>query len=194
MRPTDLLEQEHRYIQKVADALVLEADAIEHEGTADFALLQQVVEFLREFADLRHNSKEESVLFPILEERGLPPAGDPLGTLKHDHEVVRSLVAALAGIAARTRRGEDVPVNEIVKCLRDLADLYSGLIRKENYQLFPMAQKVLNTNDEAEVLRLFGQSDWLMGTEQHDKYERFAEGISPRAGCGGVRRGIADST
>jgi hemerythrin-like domain-containing protein len=91
-------------------------------------------------------------------------------------------VAALAGIAARTRRGESVPVDEIVICLRNLVDFYSELIWKENYQLFPLAQEVLSTHDEAEVLRMFGQSDWLIGTEQHAKYERFADELSARVG------------
>jgi hemerythrin-like domain-containing protein len=58
--------------------------------------LRNLMEFMQVFADKCHQGKEEKILFPLLETKGVPVNGCPLGILIHEHQSGRKLVAELA--------------------------------------------------------------------------------------------------
>jgi hemerythrin-like domain-containing protein len=176
-KPTDVLEEEHRSIQKVVGALAVQAEAMEGGREPDLDLLEQIVDFLRVFADRCHHGKEEDILFPLLESKGVPPHGCPLGALKHDHVAGRALVSQLAQAVADRKAGAPVPNETFVKCLRGLTELYPNHIWKEDYLLFPMVSKVLGAEDQAALLRRFAEADREIGSDAHHRYEDFAEKV-----------------
>ena len=65
--PTEILEEEHHYIQKVVGAMAALAERLETGQDVDTAMLQSIVEFMRTFADNCHHGKEETHLFTLLE-------------------------------------------------------------------------------------------------------------------------------
>ncbi len=69
-RPTDALEQEHRIIQRVVGAMAALADEVEKGKVIPPEVVQDLLEFLRTFADRCHHGKEEACLFPMLERKG----------------------------------------------------------------------------------------------------------------------------
>jgi hemerythrin-like domain-containing protein len=48
--------------------------------------LEESVNFLRHFADECHHFKEEKLLFPLMEEDGIPREGEPIGMMLVEHE------------------------------------------------------------------------------------------------------------
>jgi hemerythrin-like domain-containing protein len=61
---------------------------------------KKALDFIRHFADECHHFKEEQVLFPAMEEHGIPKEGGPIGMMLIEHEegrgYVRDMAAAIA--------------------------------------------------------------------------------------------------
>ena len=85
--PTEMLEAEHRVIQRVVGAMAVMAHALESGQAVEVRTLRDIVEFMRTFADKCHHGKEEVQLFPALERQRFPAHGCPMGALLHEHQL-----------------------------------------------------------------------------------------------------------
>lgn len=83
--PIHLLTHEHHYILKVVHGLSAIDEALVRGQPPDLARLRGVVAFMREFADQCHHAKEEAILFPAMEAKGVPHDGCPLEGLLREH-------------------------------------------------------------------------------------------------------------
>lgn len=176
LRSTQALGQEHEVIQRVVAAVSLTADRIEQSHTTDWTLVSNIGEFLREYADHLHHAKEERSLFPLLEARGVPASGCPLGALRHEHQAGRALVAELNGLAAA--KGDDDPRREqLISALRSIVKLYVEHMWKEDYLLIPMSGKVLSTADDDTVVREFENINAAFGEAERRRFEDFAASL-----------------
>lgn len=104
--PTRQLAEDHEYVLLVVGAMEAEAARMERTGTVDIARVARMVEFTRDFTDGDHHVKEESLLFPLLEERSTA-AGATVSILLSEHEAardcIRKVAEALPDAGARTR-------------------------------------------------------------------------------------------
>ncbi len=94
--PTGMLREEHQLILRVLDvvqSLLEKGDA----GEWDFDAWDDCVAFFRLFADACHHGKEEDLLFPELEARGMPRDSGPIAVMLSEHKQGRALVAQMAG-------------------------------------------------------------------------------------------------
>ena len=107
-KATELLSDEHRVIERVL-AVVEKLAAAPVEGRLDS--WKQALDFIRHFADGCHHLKEEKVLFPAMEEHGIPRDGGPIGMMLMEHEegrgYVRTMMAALTLAEARNEAAKD---------------------------------------------------------------------------------------
>ena len=155
--PVAELSSEHEVIQKVAAGLSALEVRLSAGGSVDVALLRRVLEFLREYADRLHHGKEEVLLFPMLERRGVPAYGCPVGALLAEHQRGRALVAEFADhLAAYESDAGGAGVN-LATTMKALGELYATHIWKEEYLLFPMSEKVLDKADLAELAARFAE-------------------------------------
>ena len=175
--PTEILEAEHHVIQKVVGAMAVLAQTLETGQEVEAKTLEDIVEFMRTFADKCHHGKEEAHLFPALERKGIPPRGCPVGALLHEHQQGRALVAELAEAVAAYARGETSAKEALQKTLRGLVELYPGHIWKEDYLLFPMTNKVLSPRDQQDLREQFERVEEAIGRDVHHRFERMAEEI-----------------
>jgi hemerythrin-like domain-containing protein len=172
------MEAEHRLIETVVKALGGVADALEKGQHADVAMLATAVEFFRVYADKLHHGKEETLFFPLLVKRGVPPQGCPIGGLKHEHEKGRLLVQALADQTPAYAQGGPGAKDALVQTLRGLADLYQNHIWKEDAMVFPMADKVLTTADQEELSKNFAEVDRSIGLVTVARMEQLAKSLA----------------
>jgi len=170
-KPTDVLEDEHRYILKVIGAVTVLAESLEKGEQVEPETFKNIVEFMRIFADKCHHGKEEALLFPLLEKRGVSPQGCPIGVLIHDHQTGRTLVTGLAEAAEGYQNGDPVALDAILKNIHGITALYPGHIWKEDYLAFPMSNKVLNSEDQQSLSEEFEKVDENIG---RDVYQRLA--------------------
>ncbi len=151
MKATQELIAEHnavlvalQILEKVEAALEAKRDqAPEHLG--------QLVEFLKGFVDRCHHGKEEDVLFPELERRGVRRDGGPIGVMLMEHEIGRGHVRAISDGLDQLRRGEAGAVTAIREHASAYRELLRSHIHKENNVLFPMADRFV-PDDVAETL------------------------------------------
>lgn len=178
MTPTQVMETEHRLIETVVKALGGVAAALEKGQPADAAMLATAVEFFRVYADKLHHGKEETLFFPMLVKRGVPPQGCPIGGLNHEHEKGRELVLALAERAPAFGQGKPGSREALLETLRGIVDLYQNHIWKEDAMVFPMADKVLSPADHTELSERFGEVDRAVGLDVVARLETFAKSLA----------------
>jgi hemerythrin-like domain-containing protein len=140
---TDILREEHVLILRGLDVLERAAAGLEHGATIPESWWQDIVAWLRGFADRTHHAKEENLLFPAMASAGVPQEGGPIGVMLGEHVQGRQLIKMIAeGEGARR-----------ASAARRYVALLRAHIDKENSVLFMIADGVL---DEAVQKRLQG--------------------------------------
>lgn len=137
----DTLETEHELILQVLDALDSFCSAASGGQDVDREDLGRFVEFVRQFVDGAHHSKEEKVLFPAMVDAGFPGVGEPgpISVMMTEHDVGRETVAQLAAIASAGEWPADAAAT-ISSAGHRFSELLRGHIHKENHVLYPMAR------------------------------------------------------
>ena len=139
--PTQVLRDEHQWILAVADAL--ERFLGVPPGEMDWDAVEKCITFIRLFADACHHGKEEDLLFPALEEGGLPSDSGPIAVMLYEHRLGREAVAAMRNALPQARGGEADARLRLVNAGRGYIDLIRGHIGKEDHVLFNMADQMV---------------------------------------------------
>jgi len=160
--PIQELIDEHRIIEKVLTAL---SSAAVREVPLEF--YEQAVDFITNFADKCHHGKEEERLFPILEEKGIPREGGPIGCMCDDHESGRNHVQ---------RMREFIAIGDHVGLRRESLN-YVALLRnhisKEDNVLFPIGRNLLSEEDLEQLRTKFDEVENV--GQYTDYYHRLAD-------------------
>jgi hemerythrin-like domain-containing protein len=150
------------------------AEKLEDGGDVEIPQLENIVEFLRTYADRCHHGKEEALLFPALQNRGVPSHGCPLGGLTMEHQKGRGMVGEFAEAIRAYARNEPSARASLVKSFRDLTAFYPNHIWKEDYLLFPLAARLLSPEDNQALAAGFEQVEAEIGADVQERLERFA--------------------
>jgi len=171
--PIEVLMQEHRLIERVLNALEKTLDSSE-SVPPPVEFLEQAAGFFRNFADACHHFKEEQVLFPELERRGIPREGGPVGVMLTEHELGRALVRTAAERLGEARKGDTAALEEAAGNLRQFIQLLRDHIFKEDNVLFQMARQVLARDELNEVARRFEQAE----SPENEQYVNWARSLA----------------
>jgi hemerythrin-like domain-containing protein len=120
-----------------------------------------------------HHAREEDRLFPLLEQRGIPREGGPIGVMCAEHVMGREHVARMREHLA----AEDLGQLRLES--KAYAALLEGHIEKEDVVLFPMGQSVLAPEEIERLGRAFAEVD--PGGETRKRYVALAESLQQRA-------------
>ena len=179
MLPTDILRHEHQLILMVLDAAEREARTIAGGGVADADRLAAFVDFIRNFADHCHHSKEEDLLFVRMGEKGFPLQGGPVAVMLHEHELGRAHVAAVANNIAAAVAGDAAARTAVVEHLASYASLLRQHISKEDNILYPMADRAFTDEDQAALAADFERVERDdIGEGVHERYEALARELA----------------
>ncbi len=176
--PTEMLEAEHRFIAQVVSAASLLADKLEAGQPVEAQVFQNVVEFMRIYADKCHHGKEEDLLFPLLAQCGVPMRGCPVEALTREHVMGRTLVQGLAEAAQAWQNGDRSAKDNLIKNLRGITELYPNHIWKEDYLLFPLSNKVFSAEDQQQLALEFDRVEEAVGHEVHQRLEQLSEQLA----------------
>jgi len=180
---TEALEQEHRTIEKVLAVMARLQEQLDLNHDIDAEILRDLLQFMRIFCDQYHQAREESFLFPLLEERGIPATGCPIATLKSEHEKALHLVNELSESTAAYLADRRAGKPNLKEALHNLVSFFPGHIWKEDYLLFPMAEKVLSPSDQVMLLQQFDLAELDLGGRINEEFEALAENLSTRVSC-----------
>jgi len=174
MTATDDLRAEHEGILRMLDILRAIAKRIQAGTAVPTAQLLDIIEFLQVFADKCHHGKEEDILFPALEEGGLPREGGPIGVMLHEHALgrghIRDMAAALAGGGGLAAFAP--PALAYV-------ELLTRHIAKENDVLFVMAERMLGTPALTRMHEDFERlEEERIGPGRHEAFHRLLDDLA----------------
>jgi len=143
--PTQTLREEHRVILRAIVLLEVAAARLDDGRAVPDGWWEELLEWLRAFADRNHHAKEESYLFPALAQAGVPADGGPVGVMLEEHTEGRALVRAMA----------EGQVDRRVEAARRYVQLLRDHIDKENGVLLPLTDAVLDSQGQVLVARGF---------------------------------------
>jgi hemerythrin-like domain-containing protein len=182
--PTRQLADEHEYVLLVVGAMEAEAARIEKTGTVDVERVTQMVDFTRNFTDGDHHTKEENLLFPLLEERS-PAAGGTVSVLLSEHEAARDCIRAISS-ALPDAAGEDEERAAagravVAENLRSYAYLLPLHIGKEDTVLFKLTDELLSPSEQEILAREFEDLGEAPGAAAvTERYHRLAHDLAGR--------------
>ena len=167
-KATEILSDEHRVIERVLDALQrLRALPV----NAALEQWRKALEFLRNFADQCHHFKEEKILFPALEEHGIPREGGPIGMMLAEHEEGRAHVRSMIDAVEQVAKGNGAATATLLEHARAYVTLLREHIQKEDDILFRMADEVIPEDEQRRILKDFENHEAEeMGAGAHEKY------------------------
>tara|TARA_Y100000310_G_scaffold229967_1_gene232391 strand:- start:1057 stop:1578 length:522 start_codon:yes stop_codon:yes gene_type:complete len=143
--------EEHDQILRFLDLLERTRVELRNSGPATDGFKQWAVDFIVDYADRSHHSKEEDCLFPLLEQRGIPNQGGPIGMMLHEHNTGRQWVQRMRDAVGQS---EAMDLE-----FADAAAKYIALLRqhiaKENEILYPMGMQAMNEEDDTHLLSQF---------------------------------------
>ncbi len=153
---TDMLMNEHRLIERALDAMGAWIGTLGPRSESDDkAELARFVSFIQGFADAYHHGKEEDILFVAMGEHGFPRHAGPIAVMLHEHDLGRSLVRVLDGLARQSATWTKEDRDTLGQTVREFSDLLRQHIRKEDQILYPMADARLPEPVKEEMFRQF---------------------------------------
>ena len=152
----EILMEEHRLIERGLDAMDAWVTTLGSGSESNHkAELARFVSFIRGFADAYHHSKEEDILFAAMVENGFPRQTGPVAVMLHEHDLGRSLVSRLDGLAQQTTTWSEEDHGTLARTVREFTTLLRQHIQKEDQILYPMAEMRLPEPVQEEILRRF---------------------------------------
>jgi hemerythrin-like domain-containing protein len=137
----------------------------------------ELIYFLKIFADKCHHGKEEDFLFVELEKSGIPNEGGPIGAMLLEHKQGREYIALM---------NTSLETKDLVS-FKSTAIKYRDLLRnhiaKENNVLFVMADRLLDEKKQDELFEKFeNHEETVIGhgvhEELHAKIHKWEEEFS----------------
>ncbi|MBL6974647.1 MAG: DUF438 domain-containing protein [Deltaproteobacteria bacterium] len=171
----ELLMDDHTMHEKVFAAMDV---AFADPSGPSKETISGMLDYVTNYIDHCHSKKEEDHLFPLVQERGIPAEGGPLGVMLAEHEQQHDLVERL------TKHADDFLAGnkEALASLKEGFDQYQTLCKdhfwKENDILYPMAIRVMTEADEALVIQGIEATETAMGDDTRDRYYALAETLA----------------
>lgn len=150
---TNNLENDHVHILRLTEIML----KMIQKGSTDTVHIETVTEIIRNFADGIHHSKEESLLFPLLGEKGMSLQQGPVAVMIHEHKIGRNHLKGILDNLALYKSGKKDAIGEVYANMEGYAELLQNHIGKENNILFRMADRVLGVQDQQILLNQFAE-------------------------------------
>lgn len=167
---TAILRKEHDAILRMLDATEEVVRLLYRGERVVPEILAGLLEFFRLFADRCHHGKEEDLLFPLLERKGLARAAGPIGVMLDEHEQGRSLVREMGAAAEAYGKGDSEAGQRWAQAGRAYATLLRQHIHKENNVLFMVAENLLSEAEQGNLAREFEKvEEEKMGAGTHER-------------------------
>jgi len=183
MDPITTLMDEHQAILAMCDVAAKEAARLRAGGAFEAGRIDGMLDFIRNFADRCHHLKEEDLLFTRMAERGFPVESGPIGVMRHEHEVGRSHVRALAEATPRAAAGQTAAIKAVADNLAGWSELLKAHIYKEDNILYPMARQALTAQDLADLEAGFAKVEReAIGEGVHERYHAFVHDLAAQLG------------
>jgi len=159
MEPTTQLKAEHDSVKLALRILGVMCNRLESGQETKSKYIDELLQFLRVFADRFHHGKEEDILFRIMQEgtaRDEGPIGEVMVCVAiMEHFVGRDYIKDIGEALAKYKSGDHRASARIIESSRNYIELLTQHIDKEDNILYPMADKHLSTEKQRKLAQEF---------------------------------------
>ena len=178
MLAIDILVKEHDSILKVIEITQTILNTND-KSTVKLDHVEQIIDFIKNFADKYHHLKEEDVLFMEMEKHGMPREGGPIAVMLHEHDGGRNYIKHAVEAIWKLKLGDDSTFEQLSKNLLNYCTLLTNHIGKENNILYPMADRLLPADVKSAMTDNFEKTNLTtINNEYHDKYLKMVDELS----------------
>ncbi len=142
MSSTESLRKDHFLIEKMMRALNTTAELLKTGKSIPAPVLEQAIDFAKNFTNACHHGKEETSLFPTLEKNGMPREGGPIARMLFEHEITKQLAEKMEASSKAYIQTNDA--STLIADILTYTDHVSSHLSKENFRLFMMADMMLS--------------------------------------------------
>jgi hemerythrin-like domain-containing protein len=179
MKPTEYLRYEHALVQVFLTVAVREAQRICITMQVNGVRFASLVDFFSNFIDRYHHAKEERFLFPLLEKQRTQKESGPIYVMIEEHQLSRQRINAMIMVLPQAQQGVPEAIRTLHDNLMDYIEIVDAHISKENNVLFPLADRLLTSEDQTTLKKAFDEvEEREMGNEIHGKYDKLALQLS----------------
>lgn len=171
-----VLRREHANMASLVKTLEWQVAEFEEGRQPDYEVIRSAIDYFLSFPDLYHHPKEDLVFLRLMERA--PQAAQPIGDLRREHEKIAASTREFsAGLTAVLDEAQ-VPRESFVRWARGFIDLQMQHMRMEEEIFFPVALKVLTTDDWAALeSEMTKEDDPLFGENVGTRYEALRQTI-----------------
>lgn len=178
MKPTEILKEEHKEIRRMLKILGKMSEKLRSGEKIERNVLEKILEFIKIFADKCHHGKEEDLLFPAMEEAGIPREGGPIGVMLYEHNVGRNAVKGMTEGIEEFYQGNENARKKITENAEIYIELLDSHIYKEDNILYPMADMHLSEEQQKELLEKFEEVEKnIVGEGKHHEFLELLENL-----------------
>jgi hemerythrin-like domain-containing protein len=171
---TQNLENDHVYILRLLDVM----EQMVMDCSTETADMELVVSLIKNYADGFHHAKEENLLFPLLVKKGFSTENGPVSVMLHEHVEGRNFVKGMIDGIAKCIGGSESAFPDIYLNMQGYIDLLRAHIGKENNVLFKMADRVIDSAEQQDLLNKFAEVETgNYGNGQIDRFILDIEGL-----------------
>ncbi|RJQ66406.1 MAG: hemerythrin [Desulfobacteraceae bacterium] len=146
---------------------------------------EALLDFFRTFVDTCHHGKEESGLFPALEQVGVSRQGGPIGVMLNEHEQGRTHLREMARALKDHEAGRPQSAERFSMHAGEYIDVLKRHIQKEDQVLFPLAAERLPASTAAQLETKFKQIEAeVVGVGKHEQYHTMLDIFMEKYGLG----------
>ncbi len=168
----DFLVAEHEMIERAMAVLKINLEKIDEAVKAPLQM-QRAIDFLLEFGDKMHNTKEEKFLFPLMGQKGLPVEGGPIGVMLMEHDAERKLLQNMMAELPSLAEATTAERHKFAAGGFEYLTIRAEHIWKENDVLYAMGRKVISEEENVTLLNAFKTLDQLTyGDAARQHYEQ----------------------
>lgn len=152
---TRILRTEHDAVLEVFGVLELASERLATNQPVDLTVLDEMVDFLKVFVDSCHHTKEEEILFPVLEKNGIPRENGPIGCMLTEHEEGRAFIRNMQESLTKLANHDPAGIIQFSQNANAYIELMRSHILKENTVLFRMADFILSPEIQRDLAEQF---------------------------------------
>lgn len=144
MDAVDLMKEEHQYIKRGLQVIRKMSISILESGEVGYEDFKSVIEFIRNYADKHHHSKEENILFKKMQDQIGKMAEGPLSGMFIEHDLGRLFISNLELALQRVKSGDRDSRVDVIANAIGYADLLNRHIDKEDKVIYSFARRALS--------------------------------------------------
>lgn len=170
MKAVQIMMEEHQNILRMLKVIRTACYKIYRHEEFDYDKFYNMIDFIRNYADKHHHSKEEEVLFKEMS-NNIAQSKEPIQGMFIDHDNGRNFIRNLEAALENKKKGEDEAHIDIISNAVAYAELLSRHINKEDNVIYNFGERHLPEDIKGMVDNRCDEIDYNASEEGiQDKY------------------------